>query len=208
MKQTTTEKITRNEVAALDIATHTGFYCVNERGTWDFTESMRRNNNKQHKAFRDTLIDFIKRNGIKQIVAEDVSVNNHFTDTRKLSEFRGILFEVCDTLDLPEPHFINPASLKKFATGDGKATKEKMIEFCKLRWQIEPGDDNEADAINIFFCYIKRFNLYSCNSQTIMTNLNWMAESTKRFLKDTLESFFDYWIQIQSHLMKESELSS
>lgn len=35
-----------------------------------------------------------------------------------------------------------------------------------------------------------------------------MAESTKRFLKDTLESFFDYWIQIQSHLMKESELSS
>ena len=59
-----------------------------------------RNNNKQHKAFRDTLIDFIQRNGIKQIVAEDVSVNNHFTDTRKLSEFRGILFEVCDTLDL------------------------------------------------------------------------------------------------------------
>lgn len=158
-QKTITEKLTRNEVAALDIATHTGFFCLNERGTWDFTESMRRNNNKQHKAFRDTLIDFIQRNGIKQIVAEDVSVNNHFTDTRKLSEFRGILFEVCDTLNLPEPHFINPASIKKFATGDGKATKAKMIEFCKLRWQIEPGDDNEADAIHIFFCYIKHFNL-------------------------------------------------
>lgn len=154
-----TEKVIREQVAALDIATHTGFYCLNERGTWDFTESMRRNNNKQHKAFRDTLIDFIQRNNIKQIVAEDVSVNNHFTDTRKLSEFRGILLEVCDTLDLPEPVFVNPTTVKKFATGDGRAKKDKMIEFCKLRWQIEPGDDNEADAIHIFYFYIKRFNL-------------------------------------------------
>lgn len=157
--KTPTEKLDRSQVAALDIATHCGFYCLNERGTWNFTESMRRNNNKQHKAFRDTLIDFIQRNGIKQIVAEDVSVNNHFTDTRKLSEFRGILFEVCDTLDLPEPHFINPMTLKKFATGNGHASKEDMVKYCKIRWQIEPGDDNEADAIHIFFCYIKRFNL-------------------------------------------------
>lgn len=162
MKQSATKcptQLTRDEVAALDIATHTGFYCTKERGTWDFTESMRRNNNKQHAAFRNTLIDFITRNGIKQIVAEDVSVNNHFTDTRKLSEFRGILFEVCDTLDLPEPAFINPMTVKKFATGDGHAKKDKMMEFCCKRWQIEPGDDNEADAIHIFFCYIKRFKL-------------------------------------------------
>ena len=162
MKQSATKcptQLTRDEVAALDIATHTGFYCTKERGTWDFTESMRRNNNKQHAAFRNTLIDFITRNGIKQIVAEDVSVNNHFTDTRKLSEFRGILFEVCDTLELPEPAFINPMTVKKFATGDGHAKKDKMMEFCRKRWQIEPGDDNEADAIHIFFCYIKRFKL-------------------------------------------------
>lgn len=128
MKQSATKcptQLTRDEVAALDIATHTGFYCTKERGTWDFTESMRRNNNKQHAAFRNTLIDFITRNGIKQIVAEDVSVNNHFTDTRKLSEFRGILFEVCDTLDLPEPAFINPMTVKKFATGDGHAKKTR-----------------------------------------------------------------------------------
>lgn len=158
-QQSVKKQFNRDQILALDIATHTGYFCSSERGTWNFTESMRRNNNKQHKAFFDALVDIIKRNDIRQIVAEDVSVNNHFTDARKLSEFRGILFLVCDILDLPEPHFINPASLKKFATGDGKATKEKMIEFCKLRWQIEPGDDNEADAIHIFFCYIKRFNL-------------------------------------------------
>ena len=40
--KTPTEKLDRSQVAALDIATHCGFYCLNERGTWNFTESMRR----------------------------------------------------------------------------------------------------------------------------------------------------------------------
>ena len=151
--------VTKNDIAALDVATHTGYFCLAEGGTWDFTESMRRNNNKQHKAFRDTLISFIQRNHIKQIVAEDVSVNNHFSDMRKLSEFRGILFEVCDTLDLPEPVFLNPRTIKKFATGDGNADKAKMMKFCRIRWKIEPIDDNHSDAVHIFFCYVKRFNL-------------------------------------------------
>ena len=67
------EKLTLNDILSLDIATHTGFYSTHESGTWDFTESMRRNNNKQHGAFRQTLIDFIQKYNIKQIVAEDVS---------------------------------------------------------------------------------------------------------------------------------------
>ena len=153
------EKITRENVLALDIATHTGYYSMHGSGTWNFTESMRRNNNKQHAAFRNTLIDFITKNNIKRIVAEDVSVNNHFTDTRKLSEFRGILMEICDTLDLPEPSFINPKTIKKWATGNGSATKDMMTKFCKLRWKTNPADDNEADATHIFFYYIKKFNL-------------------------------------------------
>ena len=154
-----TNKLTRDQVLALDIATHCGYHSMHGGGTWNFTESMRRNNNKQHAAFRNTLMSFIQDNGIKQIIAEDVSVNNHFIDARKLSEFRGILFEICDTLDLPEPIFINPMTIKKFATGNGHANKDEMIKFCKLRWKIDPVDDNHADAVHIFFCYIKRFNL-------------------------------------------------
>lgn len=152
-------KLTRDDVLALDIATHTGYYSIHESGTWDFTESMRRNNNKQHGAFRQTLVAFIEKYNIRQIVAEDVSVNNHFIDARKLSEFRGILFEVCDTLDLPEPIFINPKTVKSWATGNGNATKTDMIKFCKLRWKTTPCDDNEADATHIFMYYIHKFHL-------------------------------------------------
>lgn len=156
---TETEQLTKEQVLGLDIATHTGYFSLAERGTWNFTESMRRNNNKQHAAFRNTLMDFIQKHGIKQIVAEDVNVNSHFTDTRKLSEFRGILLEVCDTLDLPGPVFINTATVKKFATGDGRADKKKMMEFCRKRWKTEPVDDNEADATHIFFYYVKKLKL-------------------------------------------------
>ncbi len=159
MTQASAQKPTRDQVLGLDIATHCGFYSTHESGTWNFEESMRRNNNKQHKAFRDTLIDFITKYDIRQIVAEDVNVNNHFIDQRKLSEFRGILLEVCDTLDLPEPAFINVKVVKSWATGDGNADKATMIKFAKLRWKVECIDDNEADALHIWQYYIHKFHI-------------------------------------------------
>lgn len=153
------EKITKEKVLALDIATHCGYHSAYGGGTWNFTESMRRNNNKQHKAFRDTLINFIEAHDIKMIVAEDVSVNSHFTDCRKLSEFRGILLEVCDTLGLPEPAFVNPTTIKKWATGDGRADKAKMMEYCKKRWGVDAEDDNHSDATHIYMYYVIKYNL-------------------------------------------------
>lgn len=161
-KHEETTKLTRDQVLSLDVATHCGFHSTHESGTWDFTESMRRNGNKQHKAFRDTLMQFIAGHGIKQIVAEDVSAGTSkggFKSSVKLAEFRGILLEICDTLDLPEPIFINPTTVKKWATGDGRADKQKMIEFCKKRWGIQPCDDNEADATHIFMYYIRKNNI-------------------------------------------------
>ena len=162
IKHENKRQLTRNEVLALDVATHTGYFSLHGRGTWDFTESLRRNNNKQHKAFRDTLMEFITENNIRQLVMEDVSAGSSkggFKSSVKLSEFRGIAFEICDELDLPEPILINPKSVKKWATGNGNATKEDMVRLCRLRWKTDPVDDNEADATHIFFYYIRKFNL-------------------------------------------------
>lgn len=153
-KEIKTPKPAKEELLALDIATHTGYYCLKGSGTWNFTESMKRNANKLHKDFRDTLLNFIAAGGIRRIVAEDINVNNHFYDMRKLSELRGILFEVCDELDLPEPAFVNVAALKKWATGNGRATKSDMADACRRRFNFHPADDNEADAFLIFQYYI------------------------------------------------------
>ena len=70
--------LTREQVLALDIATHTGYFSLHEAGTWNFTESKRRNGNKMHGAFRTTLLSLLRRYGIRRVVAEDVSVNRHF----------------------------------------------------------------------------------------------------------------------------------
>lgn len=151
--------LTKNEVVGLDIATHTGYYSVHESGTWNFSKSKRRNDNKTYKDFRDTLITFIRNHGIQQIVAEDINVNNYFCDMRKLSEFRGILLEICEELSLPEPEFINVAKLKKWATGNGKANKQDMIQACIDKYRYMPVDDNAADACHLFHYYIRKYRI-------------------------------------------------
>lgn len=143
----------------MDIATHTGYFSVHEAGTWNLTESRRRNGNRMHGAFRTVLVSFIRAHGIRRVVTEDVSVNRYFYDMRRLSELRGILIEVCDSLGLPEPEFVNPAVLKKWATGNGHATKAQMVAACKERYGIIPVDDNAADACHLFHYYIRRHRL-------------------------------------------------
>lgn len=150
----------KQQVLGLDIATMCGYYSTHESGAWNFYESKARNDNKQHKAFRDTLIGFITRHGIRQVVAEDVNVNNHFIDMRKLSEFRGILLEVCDELNLPEPVFLNVMSIKKYATGKGRATKLDMIHACVEKYNYRPRTDDEADAFWVYQYYCHKYRIF------------------------------------------------
>lgn len=157
--KTTNDKLSKEQVLALDIATHTGYYSIHSNGTWNFTESKKRNDNKQHKDFRDTLIAYIQLHDIRQVVAEDINVNNHFCDMRKLAEFRGILYEVCDELDLPEPIFVNVATLKKWATGNGRADKAQMMCACTSRFHFKPSDDNVADACLIYYYYLRKYRI-------------------------------------------------
>ena len=82
-----------------------------------------------------------------------------FPPARKLSEFRGILFEVCQTLDIPVVTF-KPTDIKKHGTGKGNADKKMMIKFAEERYHIEVGtDDNLADAIHIYMYFIHRYKL-------------------------------------------------
>lgn len=44
---------------------------------------------------------------------------------------------------------IAPTSLKKFVTGKGNAPKEMIIKEVFKRWNLEPANNNEADAIGL-----------------------------------------------------------
>ena len=152
--------IEKSEILALDVATNCGYHSVHESGSWCFVESKARNDNKQHKALRDTLIGFITKYGIKRIVAEDVVINNHFFDFRRLADFRWILLDVCDTLNLHAPEFINPMARKKCATGNGRATKLDMINACVTRYNYRPKNDDEADALLFYKYYCHMYRIF------------------------------------------------
>lgn len=158
-RASTSDRLHRSQLLALDVATTTGYYSLHGSGVWNFSERLARNDGKQHKAFRDTLLDFISAHGIRKIVAEDISVNKHFTDIRKLSELRGILLEVCDEFCLPEPEFVHVAALKKFATGNGRATKAEMIAACQNHYRFEPRTHDEADAFMLFHYFCRRWRI-------------------------------------------------
>lgn len=159
MENQGSDKVSRDQVLALDLGARTGYHSTHESGTWNFTESKRRNGNKMHGAFRTMLIAFIRCYGIRRIVVEDVVVNQHFFDLRRLAELRGILLEICDTLDIPEPEAINPSTLKKWATGNGRATKEQMIRACEDKYRYTPVDDNAADACHLYHYYIRKYRI-------------------------------------------------
>ena len=149
----------REDVLAMDIATHTGYYSTHGSGSWNFIESKVRNDNKQHKAFRDTVMDFIVDNNIKQVVAEGVNVGTHFCAVKMLSEFHGILLEICDELNLPEPEYVNVTTLKKFATGNGKANKLDMIKAAKERYNFCAKNDDECDAFWLYRYYCNKHRI-------------------------------------------------
>jgi Holliday junction resolvasome RuvABC endonuclease subunit len=67
----------------------------------------------------------------------------------KLGQLRGALLLFLD--DLPAPTLtVSPSTVKKFATGNGGASKEKMITAAEDLWNRKMTDD-EADAAWLSF---------------------------------------------------------
>ena len=105
------------------------------------------------------MINFIKKHNIRAITAEDVTAGTHFVAVRKLSEFRGILLEVCDELGLPEPILVNLSTIKKYATGNGKATKKEMIDAMIRKYNQVPQTDDTADACHLYYYFVNKYRL-------------------------------------------------
>lgn len=157
------KQLSRTDIMAFDVATHCGYYTTGDYGTKHFPNTDKAPkymgpDYAQHKAFRNWLIEILTSHRIKAVAAEDV-VYGHFIDFRKLCEFRGILLEVCETLDIPIVMF-KPSDIKKHGTGKGNADKKMMMEFAEKRYHIDvDDDDNLADAIHIYMYFIHRYNL-------------------------------------------------
>ncbi|MBF99430.1 MAG: hypothetical protein CMI36_10595 [Owenweeksia sp.] len=137
-------------VLALDVATKTG-WCLspNEHGVWDL--KTRRDESGGMKLIRFKA----KLNEIHSLVKMDMVVFERTSGRHKAalihqSELHGVLKNWCDENGIQYRSY-SASEIKKFATGNGRASKALMMTTCKDRYSIVPIDDNEADAVHLWY---------------------------------------------------------
>lgn len=75
----------------------------------------------------DELVKICNRFSVKKAYIEGLSFGSRGDATRKLATLQGIIIDRLLAIDI-EPCIIAPPSLKKFATDNGRASKEEMFD--------------------------------------------------------------------------------
>lgn len=103
---------------------------------------------KRLKTIQDKLVATYNYYGIKHIAFEGYSYHSGSKNLTKLAELGGIIKCFCATVN-KEPIIFSPMSVKKYATGTGKAEKDLILKAVYKRWNFDTDDNNIADAFVI-----------------------------------------------------------
>lgn len=145
-------------VLALDPATATGYAHSNgEHGVWDLNRNRWPDmpGGRLHKLRENILQVHAQWGPVELIAFEEASFGGASASGKQKiqmnvivfhNKIRGIIEETaCDIGANLLP--VNPASLKAWATDNGRATKQDMMRMLERHYELRVTDDNEADAI-------------------------------------------------------------
>lgn len=156
-------------ILALDLATKTGYACWNgervESGVQDFSLKRGESPGMRYLWFNRWLDNILlqphhrldeKGNYVGsspivsfvELIVYEACHNRGGAATEVANGFTTRVQEFCARYDI-EHASVHTATLKKRSTGSGRASKDEMIAACRKRWNIEPIDDNHADALMI-----------------------------------------------------------
>lgn len=143
-------------ILALDTATHTGWAFRDKSGiksgVEDFSiDSTRESPGMRWLRFSNWLKFMVPASGAKAVVYEQPHQRGGASTTVALG-FTTHLMSVCAELGI-EHAAVHSQTLKKWATGSGRADKEAMMAEASRRVGYAIKDDNEADAILLLLCY-------------------------------------------------------
>ena len=136
-------------ILALDCGTKTG-YATNllngeGSGVVDFKPKARESGGMRFLRFASWLsemFDLVK----PSVVTYEMPHNRGGSATEVLNGMVAIVQKECASRGI-EYTSVHSATLKKFATGSGRANKEDMIQACNDKLSKSVKDDNEADAL-------------------------------------------------------------
>lgn len=136
-------------ILAIDCGTKTGWaiHCngMVESGVQDFSLKRGESAGMRFFNFRVWLQRMINKFPIKLVVYEQAHHRGGAATMIGVGMVTRIQ-EECELRDL-EYTPIHSATLKKFATGGGRASKESMLSRAREEWGEHVIDDNEADAL-------------------------------------------------------------
>lgn len=141
-------------ILALDPAATCGYaHSCGEYGVWHLTSRTDDHPGKRLQRMRQYLLAAKTDWGYDVIAFEDATFGSHHAATQALhNRLAGVIELTAEQLGvslLP----VNPATLKKFATGNGRAKKYQMIGAAKMILGIETLSDDVADALWVLeFC--------------------------------------------------------
>lgn len=141
---------------ALDIATNTGWKTATASGTWNLKPARGESEGIRLVRFKAKVKELIALENIK-VVAYERPAGMHKASIMVASEMVGVLKDLCIEQGI-ELACYSATEIKKFATGKGNAGKPEMIEAA-IKLGFNPIDDNEADAIHLYYLAKKDLNL-------------------------------------------------
>lgn len=153
---TSRDKVDRR-LLALDIATLTGWCVCSQSGVWDLSTDGEESKGLRHYRFYQRLKEIAATTELKFVVYELPAIQGKFPNFVAV-ELMGVLKMFCAVNGMKFKGY-PPATLKKWATGSGKAKKPEMVEAAKTRYGVIPKDDNEADALHLYHMAIEDLQL-------------------------------------------------
>lgn len=134
-------------ILALDIATVTGWKTKTASGIWDLKPNRGESEGMRVVRFKSKVREMIQMEQI-ELVAYERAAGMHKSSIIVESEMIGVLKVLCSEINIDLACY-SAKEIKKFATGNGNANKEKMVEAA-IQLGFHPIDSNEADAIHLY----------------------------------------------------------
>ena len=141
-------------ILALDLATRTGWAIVRdgkvfESGVWDFSKDYQGDGRHYGHLFRALWYKLDQWCTAGTFIAYELAHHRAGPATRISVGMNATVLLFAARREMAAPRAVHTATLKKWATGSGRADKGAMIAWAASKLGRQPEDDNEADAVAV-----------------------------------------------------------
>ena len=135
-----------NSELALDLGTTLGWATPEASGSVKLQAKNREPKGMRFLRFAQWLEETYKVNGgLRRVYFEEVVGHKGKAASHMYGGYWAILLAFCEMKGVLAEG-VPVKTIKKYATGNGNADKEMMMDAYRARWGCDPVDNNEADA--------------------------------------------------------------